>query len=71
MFKIIDWASIILLIIGGINLGVVGLINYDMIVHIFSDTLLIAHLIFCLIGAAAFYVLSRFMSKLYKIKPPL
>jgi hypothetical protein len=53
--KIIGFIALILVIIGGINWALVGLINLDLVVLLCGKTL-ITRLIYILIGAAACYL---------------
>jgi uncharacterized membrane protein YuzA (DUF378 family) len=50
----------ILLIIGGLNLGIMGLLDTDTILHIFGDSL--SRIIFVLIGLSAVYRLGIWAS---------
>lgn len=53
--KTLDLIVIILLIIGGINWGLVGLFDFNLVGYIFSSIPLIAKLIYDLVGLAAIY----------------
>ena len=56
---------LILMIIGGINWGLVGLFGFDLVSTIFSFAPIIARIIFIIVGLAAIYQLvplSRKMS---------
>ena len=68
MARILDWIALTLLIIGGLNLGIVGLFNYDPIIDIWSYTLIVAHTLFFLIGIAALYMIFR-VAKLVQLLP--
>ena len=50
-----DWVAWILLIIGGLNWGLVGLFNFDLVAAIFGLGWL-AKLIYILVGLSAVYV---------------
>jgi hypothetical protein len=50
----IDWIAFILVIIGGLNWGLVGLFNYNLVYALFS-TGIIAKIIYSLVGLAAIY----------------
>jgi len=52
----LDWISMILLIIGGLNWGLVGLINMDLVKNVFGAGI-IAKIIYILVGLAAVYAL--------------
>lgn len=60
--KTLDWIALILVIIGGLNWGLVGLLNYNVVSAIFGDGAL-ANIIYDLVGLAAIWV--AFMSPRY------
>lgn len=53
----VDWIAAILVIIGGVNWGLVGLFNLDLVKAIFGDMTSIARIIYVLVGLAALYML--------------
>ena len=53
----IDLISLVLVIIGGLNWGLVGLMNYDIIASIFGAGSAIARVIYVLVGLAALYMI--------------
>ncbi|MGB6976200.1 MAG: DUF378 domain-containing protein [Gammaproteobacteria bacterium] len=52
-----DWIAFVLVIIGGINWGLLGLFNFNVIGGIFSFIPFLARLIYILIGIAAIYMI--------------
>ena len=54
--KLIGLIALVIVIIGGINWGLVGLINVDLIVLLCGKTL-ITRLIYILVGASACYMI--------------
>lgn len=54
--NILDWIAISLLIIGGINWGLVGLFDFDLVRALFADSLF-SNIIYISIGIAALYML--------------
>lgn len=52
----IDWVTLILLIIGGLNWGLVGFFNFNLITAIFGEGT-ISGIIFALVGISAIYLL--------------
>jgi uncharacterized membrane protein YuzA (DUF378 family) len=52
----IDWAAMVLLIIGGLNWLLVGLFQYNLVTALFGENV-IARLIYVLVGLAALYEL--------------
>jgi len=49
--KTLDWIALILLLVGGVNLGLVGLFNFSLVHAIFGN--LLTRLIYIAVGAAA------------------
>lgn len=49
--------AILLLVIGGINWGLVGLFNFDLVVTIFQAGSLLTRIVYTLVGVSAVYVL--------------
>ncbi len=49
----LDLIAVILLLIGGINLGLVGLFNFDLVGAIFGEV--ISRILYVLIGISAVY----------------
>ncbi len=52
----VDWAALILLIIGGLNWGLVGLFRLDLVALVFGESI-IAHAVYVLVGISAVYTL--------------
>lgn len=52
----LDWLALILVVIGGINWGLIGLFNFDLVSAIFGSMTLITRAVFTLVGVAAIYV---------------
>lgn len=55
MKKILDTIALVLIIIGGINWGLVGLINVDLVAWAFGMGTLLARAVYVLVGLAALY----------------
>jgi len=56
-FNAVDWVAMILLIIGGINWGLVGLANFDLVAALFGDGSALSRIVYVLVGLAALYSL--------------
>ncbi|MGE5307815.1 MAG: DUF378 domain-containing protein [Deltaproteobacteria bacterium] len=50
----LDWLCLILTIIGGINWGLIGFFNYDLVDAVFAGTL--ARIIYAVVGLSALYL---------------
>jgi uncharacterized membrane protein YuzA (DUF378 family) len=53
--NILDWLSIVLLIIGGLNWGLVGLFGIDVVASIFGPGSMISRAIYIAVGLAAIW----------------
>lgn len=51
----IDWIAMILLIVGGINWGLVGLFNFDLVAALFGEMSVISRIVYILVGLSALY----------------
>lgn len=55
-FNPVDWIAMILLIVGGINWGLVGLAQFDLVAAIFGgQDAGLARIVYVLVGLAALY----------------
>lgn len=53
----IDWIALILVIIGGINWGLVGVMKLNLVDAIFTAEGLISRIVYILVGLSALYLL--------------
>lgn len=51
----IDWIAMVLLIVGGVNWGLIGLANFNLVAAIFGDMTGIARIVYALVGLSAIY----------------
>lgn len=61
----LDKVALALVIIGGINWGLVGLFNFNLVDSIFGDQSALSRIIYTLVGASAVYsirIVSKFAS---------
>ena len=54
--NIVDMISMILVIIGGLNWGLVGLSNFNLVDTIFGSMSMLSRLVYILVGLAAIYL---------------
>jgi hypothetical protein len=54
--KTLKIISIILVIVGGLNWGLVGLFNFDLVATIFGAMTSLSRIVYTLVGLAAIYV---------------
>ncbi|HZY16913.1 MAG TPA: DUF378 domain-containing protein [Ramlibacter sp.] len=53
--NILDWLAIILLIVGGLNWGLVGLFNLDLVATLFGQGSMVSRVIYIAVGLAAIW----------------
>lgn len=53
----VDWLALILLVVGGINWGLVGILNFDLVAAIFGAMSMLSRIVYSLVGVAAVYFL--------------
>lgn len=53
----IDWIAYALAIIGGINWGLVGAFNFDLVAAIFGEMSTLSRIIYVLVGLSALYLI--------------
>jgi uncharacterized membrane protein YuzA (DUF378 family) len=51
----LDWVAMVLLIIGGLNWGLVGLFNVDVVAAAFGTQSALARVVYVLVGLSALY----------------
>lgn len=52
----LDWIALVLLIIGGLNWGLVGLFTFDLVAAIFGPMSALSRIIYVLVGASAVWI---------------
>jgi uncharacterized membrane protein YuzA (DUF378 family) len=51
----LDWISMVLLIIGGVNWGLVGLADFNLVAALFGDGSALSRIIYILVGLSALW----------------
>lgn len=51
-----DWVALVLLIIGGLNWGLVGLFAFDLVAAIFGTLSVLSRIIYILVGISAVWI---------------
>lgn len=54
-----DWISIVLLLVGGLNWGLIGVANFDLVAWTFEAGSSLTRTIYTLVGAAAVFSFFR------------
>lgn len=52
----IDWIALVLVIIGGINWGLVGVFNFDLVAEIFGNGSVVSDIVYILVGLSGLYL---------------
>jgi uncharacterized membrane protein YuzA (DUF378 family) len=53
----LDWIALILLIVGGLNWGLVGIFNFNLVSWIFASVYFLARIVYILVALAAIYMI--------------
>ncbi len=53
----LGWIALILVIVGGLNWGLVGIFSFDLVAFIFGSMSVVARIVYTLVGLAAIYLL--------------
>lgn len=54
---IINKLALVLLIVGGLNWGLVGLLGFDLVAALFGDMTLLSRIVYTLVGVSALWQL--------------
>ena len=65
-FNALDWIAMALMIIGGVNWGLVGLFDFDLVAAIFGGMTTPSRVVYAVVGLAALYSIYLCSTKLPK-----
>ena len=51
----LDWTAMVLMIVGGINWGLIGLFNFNLVGTLFGELSALSRIVYTLVGIAAVY----------------
>jgi uncharacterized protein len=51
----VDWAAFVLLIIGGLNWGMIAVFNIDLVSLVFGDMTMLTRIVYGIVGVSALY----------------
>lgn len=57
--KTLDLVSLALVIVGGLNWALVGVLNFDLVATIFGDMSIVSRVVYTLVGISAIYLLTQ------------
>ena len=52
----LDWITVILVIVGGLNWGLVGIFKFDLVAAVFGEMAIISRIVYTLVGLSAIYL---------------
>lgn len=55
--NILDWVAVVLVIVGGLNWGLVGAFNFDLVATLFGVMSALSKIVYVLVGLAALYMI--------------
>ena len=53
----VDWIVLILVIVGGLNWGLIGVFDFDLVASIFGNMSALSRIVYDLVGLSAVYLL--------------
>jgi uncharacterized membrane protein YuzA (DUF378 family) len=59
----LDWIALVLVIVGGLNWGLVGLLQFDLVKALLGSIPLLQNAVYTLVGLAAVYMIYAAMKK--------
>ena len=59
--KNLNMLAMILMIVGGINWGLIGFFNYNVVSSLLGDASMMTKVVYCLVGVCALYEAWQFM----------
>ena len=61
--SVLYWIAFVLLIVGGLNWGLVGLFNFDIVAVLFGSIPIVAQVVYVLVGLGAVWMLFYKLTK--------
>jgi uncharacterized membrane protein YuzA (DUF378 family) len=56
MGRKLGWVALVLLVVGGLNWGLVGLLNFDLVAALMGPQSVLSRLVYTLVGVSAAYL---------------
>lgn len=54
--NVVDCIALVLVIVGGLNWALVGILKFDLVAWIFGDMAVVSRIVYILVGVAAVYM---------------
>ncbi|MEN9407340.1 MAG: hypothetical protein RLZZ455_556 [Candidatus Parcubacteria bacterium] len=61
--KIINILALVLVIVGGLNWGLVGMLQFNLVTSLFGEASMLSNIVFILVGLSAVYVAAVVLPK--------
>ena len=55
--KVVDWVALVLVIVGGLNWGLVGALNFDLVQAVLGSIPILAKIVYILVGLSAAWMI--------------
>ena len=59
----LDWIALALIIIGGLNWGLIGFFDYDLVASIFGSMTTVSRVVYVVVGISAVYLIIESLIK--------
>jgi uncharacterized protein len=56
-FNTLDWLAVVVLVIGGVNWGMIGVFDINLVSALFGEMTVLTRIVYVLVGLSALYVL--------------
>jgi hypothetical protein len=57
--NVVDWVALVLVLVGGLNWGLVGLFQFDLVATLFGVASLVSRVVYVLVGLGALYMVFK------------
>lgn len=57
--NVVDWVALVLVLVGGLNWGLVGLFNFDLVATLFGVATVVSRVVYVLVGLGALYMIFK------------
>ncbi len=55
--KVLHWVAFVLVVVGGLNWGLVGFLDFDLVATLFGSMSMISRVVYGLVGLGAVYMI--------------
>ncbi|MBU2562426.1 MAG: DUF378 domain-containing protein [Nanoarchaeota archaeon] len=53
--SVLEWITFTLVVVGGLNWGLIGFFNFDLVATIFGEMSMVSRVVYAVVGLAAVY----------------